>query len=739
MYGRSDQPKNRRIDEASSRSTRGRRSRTSIACNPCRMRKSKCDGGQPVCRMCIDYGYECAYTTPLDEAKIIVNRNSLSVFEGRLHALEEALAKVTGEHTATPGFVTSQPSNTMIDVNRTSTENEILGQSSCEDETKLEVIEDVVDGMGAITFEDEEEASYFGPTSNIAFAKKISQALTSLKGVSGEIYFDATVHDTGLNTAYPSSSSQISSTFNHYITAPPRSTNSVLPPEPEIARLIKIFFSGTGVLFPYIDEVSFWKTYSKAAETNFKGIRRSWLCLLYMMLTYASSQKSFPGVSAEESLRESESYLWRVWVLSASIQFRSMNLEIIQYRLLLAYYLQGTRCSAQAWGMHSLAIEAAYQLGLQSSSHNNKYPAAERILRQRLWYGCIALDRVLSMTFGRPPSIPNTYIREDTIKPIYSPESVDNSPHNIVAATSNPNMPIGIMLLENCNTLYFILGDIISDLYGQNLNNANLKTSSLLGKILELEQRLLQWERHLPPPLEVLTTNPALEEIDSNVTTGFLNITLTLRYHNIRSLLHRPILMKFLDHVSSPIEEDSEYEFLDQFGQESLDMCKSSAIKTITLIHNFDVRALWPSASWWIGFFSFNASLTVFGCMNVYASQASIRGSTSASELLRLHGILKMAAATLKSLRDCRLIRRCGRYLNRLIRIIEPSVLSANMECGDHLSGVNSLNPMWDKPLSMSPLSENVWSSVDVDFGEFLATGNMSFLDGLQSGQQFSA
>lgn len=62
-------------------------------------------------------------------------------------------------------------------------------------------------------------------------------------------------------------------------------------------------------------------------------------------------------------------------------------------RLLLAYYLQGTRCSAQTWGMHSLVIEAAYQLGLHSSNHNAKYTLAERVIRQKLWYGCIALDR----------------------------------------------------------------------------------------------------------------------------------------------------------------------------------------------------------------------------------------------------------------------------------------------------------------------------------------------------------
>lgn len=66
------------------------------------------------------------------------------------------------ESTIMPGILPSQESRIMTAFNPVDSENVILGESGGEDETKLEVIEDVIDGMGAITFEDEEASSYFG-------------------------------------------------------------------------------------------------------------------------------------------------------------------------------------------------------------------------------------------------------------------------------------------------------------------------------------------------------------------------------------------------------------------------------------------------------------------------------------------------------------------------------------------------------------------------------------------------
>jgi hypothetical protein len=72
----------------------------------------------------------------------------------------------------------------------------------------------------------------------------------------------------------------------------------------------------------------------------------------------------------------------------------------VQYLLILGQYLQGTQKSTQAWTTHGLAISAAYQLGLHSPSANKKYSSLEHEIRKRTWYGCVLLDRYVSVVLS---------------------------------------------------------------------------------------------------------------------------------------------------------------------------------------------------------------------------------------------------------------------------------------------------------------------------------------------------
>lgn len=83
----------------------------------------------------------------------------------------------------------------------------------------------------------------------------------------------------------------------------------------------------------------------------------------------------------------------------------------VQYLLLTGQYLQGTQRSVEAWTVHGLAVKAALQLGLHSTAASSRFSALDQEFRKRTWYGCVVLDRTLSMTFGRPAAIPDDYIK----------------------------------------------------------------------------------------------------------------------------------------------------------------------------------------------------------------------------------------------------------------------------------------------------------------------------------------
>ena len=82
----------------------------------------------------------------------------------------------------------------------------------------------------------------------------------------------------------------------------------------------------------------------------------------------------------------------------------------VQFLLLMGQYLQGTQRSVETWTIHGLAVKAALQLGLHSSKASKHLSPLIQEYRKRTWYGCVILDRTLSMTFGRPAAIPDDYV-----------------------------------------------------------------------------------------------------------------------------------------------------------------------------------------------------------------------------------------------------------------------------------------------------------------------------------------
>lgn len=75
------------------------------------------------------------------------------------------------------------------------------------------------------------------------------------------------------------------------------------------------------------------------------------------------------------------------------------SLPTVQYLLLMGQYLQGTQNSIKTWNIHGLAVKAAFQLGLHSSDASKSFSPLEREVRKRTWYGCVMLDRSVSLDF----------------------------------------------------------------------------------------------------------------------------------------------------------------------------------------------------------------------------------------------------------------------------------------------------------------------------------------------------
>ncbi|TVY91551.1 Lactose regulatory protein [Lachnellula willkommii] len=176
-----------------------------------------------------------------------------------------------------------------------------------------------------------------------------------------------------------------------------------LPPEKETRELIEHYFSTTGVLFPYLHEPTFWKTYEEVKRNRFTKVRRTWLGLLNIVLALAASARVRSETTSEDRVKESDTYYQRAVGLCDRQILRASSLEAVHLLLVMGQYLQGTQKSVQAWTIHGLTVKAALQLGLHSSEASKRFSPFEQEIRKRTW--------TLSMTFGRPGTIPDDYVK----------------------------------------------------------------------------------------------------------------------------------------------------------------------------------------------------------------------------------------------------------------------------------------------------------------------------------------
>ncbi|CRG91267.1 hypothetical protein PISL3812_08315 [Talaromyces islandicus] len=291
----------------------------------------------------------------------------------------------------------------------------------------------------------------------------------------------------------------------------------------------------------------------------------------------------------------------------------------VQYLLILGQYLQGTQKSTQAWTTHSLAISAAYQLGIHSPSANLKYSPLEHEIRKRTWYGCVLLDRTLSMTFGRPCSIPQSFIHLDGPNKDVQMLSYNSEP--IISAQLDGNFFTAAI------QLYAILYNVLNFCYGQNLDFQNSpSTTDSISHILDGQRQLNKWRTELVPSLGLHVWEGLVTPEDVwQLTTGSVihdrfNIVLSVRYNNLRILLHRPRLESCLEafcHSSDISNEDRRIMLPLDFT--SVQNCVESSTAIISMIHSITTsgaqyRRLLGAWNYSL-YYTFNAALVLIGCL----------------------------------------------------------------------------------------------------------------------------
>lgn len=102
-----------------------------------------------------------------------------------------------------------------------------------------------------------------------------------------------------------------------------------LPPDHEMQRLIRAYFSNTGILFPYIHEQGFFETYHQFRQSGFRSnVSRTWLGLLNMILAMATCTSCWEDSGSDSHFEQSDIFYRRAQELCQTQMLRGTTLEI---------------------------------------------------------------------------------------------------------------------------------------------------------------------------------------------------------------------------------------------------------------------------------------------------------------------------------------------------------------------------------------------------------------------------
>jgi len=499
-------------------------------------------------------------------------QNRMAVMERSLQRLNDVLkghlTPCVDNHTSGSARLSHHEVSPLADPGTDQNHTRVTGLEEPQDEDAA------TNGM-AMTFVEENTSAFFGESSNINFTQLLLRAVgtvrhsdSSMLGASDN--FSVVEGGNTANISHGQSHANVtaSSSLDPSIT--------FLPTVSEMDSLLDLYFNTVGVVFPFIHEETTRKIYAECLSTGFTRVRKTWLGTLNTMFAMATmlDRDTFP--SAKNRLEASEVFYRRAIGLCGELSKHVISLEIVHYLLLVVLYCQGTQRSVQAWNIHGLLTRSAMALGLHSTVAGMHLDPVQEEYRRRTWIVIYCMDKVLSVAFGRPAGIPDEQAvnRQPSSRLYRSPLIQENGadvPGDFLAVSFE---------------LYQIMSKCLVKLYSANVEHKDHDPDDLtaLQASMEFRKTLRIWAASLPPYLALC--EPQSEILAQYTPVNRLRVILTLRYHNLNILIHRPLLSTTIGHLfRTNSETANEPSYFVQLAMAEAQECIKSAESTIEIAY----------------------------------------------------------------------------------------------------------------------------------------------------------
>lgn len=156
-------------------------------------------------------------------------------------------------------------------------------------------------------------------------------------------------------------------------------------------------------------------------------------------------------------------------------------------------------------------------------------------------------------------------------------------------------------------TLYKVTSNVIDLLYGSNIHcETSDSVFDVVARLFKMEHELAQWVGTLPASMSLRNSKEIPSDgHDADVLEQY-RIIITLRYHNLRILIHRLVVGRFLDICGKVDRDEQELALLQQIGSNSVQICFKSSLEIIsivnTIVHSTGMRRGFLGA-WWFSLY----------------------------------------------------------------------------------------------------------------------------------------
>ncbi|KAK0388792.1 hypothetical protein NLU13_5035 [Sarocladium strictum] len=647
-----------------------KRRRIALACTACRLRKSRCDGTRPSCSSCTSLGFDCQYEPGESAANVIVRKEYMSDLDSRVSNVEQIVQRLNyvleGHLSACAGNAQYRPSNALPPVPPPAAAPEQdQDRESLPRATGLEEPPDedaTTNGM-AMTFIEEQTSAFFGGSSNINFTRLLLKAVNHIRNPArrGAITADRQ-HELDESKMAKASQSFANPVAPSPDTGPKAMTT--LPSAEEMERMLNSYFSTAGTVFPFVHEESMRKTYASCKANGWKRVRRTFLGTLNVIFATVVSFDRDTMPSARERQERANVFFKRATDLCGELSKQVISLEIVQYLVLVVIHCQGAQRSVQAWNIHGLAVRSAMALGLHSAQARAGFDELQAEYGRRTWVVIYCMDKVLSVAFGRPAIIPDEFMLD---WPLHSDITLP-SPEG-----SGNDLDIASDFLAVSFKLYQIMSGSLREQYGGNFDNAEPEPDDMasLQASGQFRKQLRAWSANLPPYLRLC--EPKSKMLLENNQLNRLRVILTLRYHNLNILIHRPLLGSTIRHLFGGDQMSiGNPSYLVQLAMGEAHECVRSAQSTIELVHMIVTADPSGNNNLGVGYFTlyyvFTASLVVLG--RILWAQHAEGAAADEPALVICESLIGQVETIFQRLdHDNSLVFSCARYINNMLEV----------------------------------------------------------------------